>query len=157
VIRSAGTPTRAGETSGRKLVSNAISILASDVVNRASTFVLYVLVGHYLGPRAFGQFSIALALFYIFQVVSGAGMKTFVTRQVARDRTTTDAYLLNGSVVVAFFFLVSIAVLALFVAAMGYPADTATVILLLSLGLLPYSLTTVCEGVFQAHEEMRVD
>jgi O-antigen/teichoic acid export membrane protein len=137
-----------------RLFRNAASILASDVFNRGSTFLLYVLVGRYLGQREFGQLSLALALFYVFQVLAGAGLKVCITRQVAKDATKTDECLLLGSAVAAVFALVSFAATLAFVEIMAYPADTARVILLLNAALLPFALSAVCEGVLQGHERM---
>jgi O-antigen/teichoic acid export membrane protein len=138
----------------RKVARNSMSILASDVVSRASTFVLYALIGRYLGAYEFGQMSLALTLFYTFQVFGAAGLKTLATREVARDPTKAGHYLLTGSLVVVIGSSLSIAALAVFVRAIGYGADTANVILLLSLALLPASLAAVSEGVFQAREQM---
>jgi O-antigen/teichoic acid export membrane protein len=143
-----------GISSVRRIVGNAIFILMSDVVNRASTFVLYALVARYLGAFEFGQMSLALMLFYTFQVFATAGLKTLVTREVAKDQTETDKYLVNGSVVVVVSSLLSITTLLLFVRLINYSRDTASIILLLSLGLLPYSLSVICEAVFQAWERM---
>jgi O-antigen/teichoic acid export membrane protein len=138
----------------RKIARNTASLLASDATNRAATFVLYALVGRRLGAYEFGQMSLALTLFYISQVLAVAGLKTLITREVARDRSKTDLYLVNGSVIAILASMVSLAGMRLFVQAMNYSADTSTVILLLTLALLPYSLSAVCEGVFQAWEQM---
>jgi O-antigen/teichoic acid export membrane protein len=138
----------------QRVISNALSILTSDVLNRATTFIIYALVARYLGAFEFGQLSLALTLFYTFQVMAGAGLKTLITREVAKDRTKTDCYLVNGSVVVVFFSLGSLIVLKLFLWLMAYSADTTAVILLLSLGLFPFALAAVCEGVLQAWERM---
>lgn len=138
----------------RRVAGNAASLLASDLVNRAATFVLYALVARNLGAYHFGQLALGFTLFYLFQVLAGAGLKTLITREVAKDRSRTGLYLINGSAVVAVTSLISIATLWLLVAAMGYSEDTAEVIRLLSLGLLPYSLSVVAQSVFQAWERM---
>jgi O-antigen/teichoic acid export membrane protein len=138
----------------RRTVGNAVSILTSDVVNRATTFVLYALIARYLGPFEFGQMSLALTLFYTFQVLAVAGLKTLITREVARNKTGADQYLVNGTLVVAMFSLFSITILWLFVRLMDYNTETASIILLLSLGLVPYALSAICEAIFQAWERM---
>ncbi len=138
-----------------RVIGNAVSILASDVINRATTFILYALVARYLGAFEFGQLSLALTLFYTFQVLAVAGLKTLITREVAKDTTKTDRYLVNGSIVVIVSSLLSIAFLLLIVRLMNYSSDTSSIILLLSLGLLPYSLSAICEAVFQAWEKMQ--
>jgi len=139
----------------RKVAGNAASMLTSDAVNRATTFVLYALIARHLGTHEFGQMSLALTLFYISQVIALAGVKQVIVRAVARDRTTTSQYLTNGTLIVGLASLLAIAGLMLFVLLIGYSADTAAVILLISIGLLPYAFSAICEAIFQAWERMR--
>jgi O-antigen/teichoic acid export membrane protein len=143
-----------GRTTLPRIAANVVSLLSNDVMNRATTFLLYALVARYLGAFEFGQLSLALVLFYTFQVLAAAGLKTLITREVARDRTRTNLYLLNGILVATGASALAMAALAIFVQLMAYSGDTASVILLLSLGLLPFALSSVCEAVFQAHERM---
>jgi O-antigen/teichoic acid export membrane protein len=139
-----------------RILANALSILTTDVVNRGTTFVLYALVARYLGAFQFGQLSLALTLFYTFQVLAAAGLKTLVVREVARDKEKTSSYLVNGSVTLVATCLLSIGVLFVFVRLMGYARPTASLILLLSLGLVPAALTRLFEAVFQAWEKMHL-
>jgi O-antigen/teichoic acid export membrane protein len=138
----------------RKTSGNALSILTSDVMNRVTSFVLYAMVARHLGTQEFGQLTLALTLFYAFQVFAVGGLKTLIVRQVAKDRTQTRLYFLNGILIVAFSSVVSLIALWSFVRVMHYPPSTTRVILLLSLGLLPYTISAVCEGLFQAWERM---
>lgn len=140
----------------RRVGANAASLLASDVINRATTFALYALVARSLGTYQFGQLSLALTLFYTFQILAVAGLKTMVTREVARHRERTEELLVNGSVVVLATTMAAITAQLLFVWAMGYSRDTANVVLLLSLGLIPYALSAICEAIFQGWERMRL-
>lgn len=139
----------------RKTGGNAISILTSDVMNRATSFFLYALVARHLGANEFGQLSLALTLFYTFQVCAVSGLKTLITREVTKDRSQTGRYFVNGSLLVALASFASILVLGGFVWFMNYPHETSRIILLLSLGLLPYALSAICEAIFQAWEQMR--
>jgi O-antigen/teichoic acid export membrane protein len=133
---------------------NALSILTSDVMNRATSFVMYALVARHLGAQEFGQLSLAFSLFYMFQVFAIAGLKVLVIRQVAKDRSQTSLYFINACMIVTVSSLTSVAALFAFVRLMHYPASTTLVALLLSLGLLPTAISAVCEGIFQAWEKM---
>jgi O-antigen/teichoic acid export membrane protein len=139
----------------REIGSNSLSILTSDVTNRATSFVLYAMVARHLGAFEFGQLSLALSLFYVFQVTAVAGLKVLIVRQVAKDRSQTRLYFINGCLIVAFSSLASLAMLFAFVRLMHYAPATNLVILVLSLGLFPYAISAVCEGIFQAWERMR--
>jgi O-antigen/teichoic acid export membrane protein len=140
----------------RKTGGNALSILTSDAMNRATSFVLYALVARHLGAHEFGQLSLALTLFYIFQVLAVAGLKTLTIRQVTIDRSQTSRYFTAGCAIVTLSSFSSLALLFAFVRLMRYPADTTLVILLTCIGLLPYAISAICEGIFQAWEQMHL-
>jgi O-antigen/teichoic acid export membrane protein len=138
-----------------RMAGNALSIFSSDAVNRATTFLLYLLIARYLGAHEFGQMSLALAFFYTFQIIAVAGLKRLITREVAKDPATTELYLVNASVLVLLSSVLSILILFVAVRLLHYSPDTASVILLVSLSLIPYSISAVCEAVFQGRQEMR--
>src|ERR1700719_974993 len=133
---------------------NALSILTSDAMNRATSFVMYALVARHLGAPDFGQLSLAFSLFYLFQVFAVAGLKVLIIRQVAKDRSQTHLYFINACMIVATASFTSVAALFAFVRLMHYPPGTTLVALLLSIGLFPTAISAVCEGIFQAWEKM---
>ncbi|MCB0194329.1 MAG: flippase [Anaerolineae bacterium] len=139
----------------KTMVRNIGSILTSNVVNKGTSFVLYALVARYLGAFEFGQLSLSLTLFHIFQIFAVAGIKTFITREITGNKTLTNQYLVNAGATVLVFSAFTVGFAALFVRLMNYNSDTASVILLLSLGLFPYTLSQICEGIFQAWEKMQ--
>ena len=139
----------------RNIGGNALAILTSDAMNRATSFVVYAMVARKLGAFEFGQMSLALSLFYIFQIFAVSGVKTMLIREVAKDRSLTRKYFVNGCLIVAVMSFVSLAALFGFVRAVHYTGSTKLVVLLLSLGLLPSAITAICEGIFQAWERMR--
>src|ERR1700730_16461205 len=120
----------------RKAGANALSILTSDVMNRATSFVMYALVARRLGAQEFGQLSLAFSLFYMFQVFAIAGLKVLVIRQVAKDRSQTNLYFINRCMIFSFSFFSSFAAFFPLFRLMHSPPATTLVALLLSLGLL---------------------
>ncbi|MEZ4706062.1 MAG: flippase [Caldilineaceae bacterium] len=136
------------------MTNNTLAILASDIVNRAATFVLYALVSRHLGAHEFGQMSLGLTFFQTFQLLAVAGMQTLVTREVAKDRTKTNQYLINGSVSIVLFSVLSMLLLLTVTWSMGYALDTTEVILLFSVSLFPYAVSVLCDAVFQGWERM---
>ena len=139
----------------RSVGGNALSILSSDVLNRAASFVVYAMVARHLGAFEFGQLALAFSLFYMFQVSAVAGLKILTIRQVAKDRSLTRMYFNNGCAIVAASSSVSLAALYVFVRLMHYSPATNWIVLLLSLGLFPFAISSICEGIFQAWEKMR--
>ena len=138
----------------RQVGGNALSILTSDVMNRATSFVIYAMVARHLGAQEFGQLSLAFSLFYMFQIFAVAGLKVLIVRQVARDRSQTRLYFVNSCAILTVSSLLSLTVLFTFLRLMHYSSSTTFVILLLSIGLFPAAISAVCEGIFQAWERM---
>ena len=83
----------------RRFAKNFLAILTSDVLNRGTTFLIYVLGARELGPESFGQMSLALTFFYSFQVIAVFGMPTLLTREVAKDHDQSMKYFSNGMLV----------------------------------------------------------
>jgi O-antigen/teichoic acid export membrane protein len=143
-----------GAATVRRVVVNTMSLLTSDILNKAATFAVYVLVARYTGPRSFGQLSLGLMLLYTFQVFASAGLPVLITREVARCPSSSGRYFANASMIVSAAFFLSLVALFGLVTVSRYPADTAKVILLLGAGILPWSLTMVANAVLQAWEKM---
>src|SRR5258705_8005225 len=139
----------------RQISGNVFAILSSDVMNRVTSFVLYALVARHLGGREFGQLSLALTLFYAAQVFALSGVKTVIIREVATNPVQTGAYFINGSLLVTLSSSICIALLWGFVRLMHYSAATSFFIAVLSMGLIPYALSAVCEAIFQAWQRMQ--
>lgn len=144
-----------GMSKVRLAARNAVSLFASDVFDRGASFILYALVARFLGTREFGQIALAVNLFYVFHIFAVLGMKALMTREIASERDNTGRYLLNGSFLLLVSTLVSIGTLWGLVHVLAYAEDTAFVIMFLSLGLIPYSLSAICEATFQAWERMQ--
>jgi O-antigen/teichoic acid export membrane protein len=138
----------------RQISGNVFAILSSDVMNRVTSFVLYALVARHLGGREFGQLSLALTLFYAVQVFALSGVKTVIIREVATNPSQTGAYFINGCLLVTLSSSICIVLLCGFVRLMNYSPATAFFISVLSIGLIPYTLSAVCEAIFHAWQRM---
>ncbi len=138
----------------KRILSNAVSILSSNILIKATTFILYALVARHSGAREFGQLSLALSLLYTFHIFAVAGLKTLTVREVAKDHSLAFAYLNNASILVIGASIVSFAGLLGLIRLMDYSESTQTIIFALFIGLLPYALSQICEAVFQAWEKM---
>lgn len=135
----------------RNIGANALSILSSDAMNRATSFVIYAMVARHLGAFQFGQLALAMTFFQLFAF---AGLKTLIVREVAKDRSQTRKYFVNSCTIISLISLVSLGVLLGLIRLMHYSPKTNLIIVLLLLGLFPFSISTVCEGIFQAWERM---
>lgn len=141
--------------------SNALSIVSSDAVVRVSNFVIYAMIARYSGALEFGQLSLALSLFFSFQVLASLGQRAHVIRDIARQRNGSDDRVtstgLNAALAAAGIGSVfALIPLGLLILAFGWDRQTITVMLVVFTGLLPASLTQVTHGFLQGLERMRL-
>lgn len=139
-----------------RFVGNAASLLASDVLNKATTFIVYAMVSRYLGAKEFGQLSLGLLLLYVFQVLATAGLPNLITRSIARRPTRTARYLSHGLVTTAMSSVAATLLMLALPWLMAYDRDTATVISLLAMALAPYALALVIEATFRGNQRMHL-
>ncbi len=140
----------------RRFVTNLAAVLTGDLLNKGTTFLIYILVARHLGAYSFGQMSLALTLFYAFQVIAAFGMQTLITREIAKDEQVAGRYFVGGLLVGLVASLAAMVLLIVSVVALNYPLDTRNVILVTSLGLIPFAVASTCEAVIRGWEKMHL-
>lgn len=138
----------------QKLGLNSIAILTSDVMTRASTLVLYMLIGRYGDKDHFGQLSLGLMLLYTFHVFAVAGLPTLLVRKVARAPQRARSIWYHGYVAAIFPACLSLGAMASFTWFMSYSWSTTVVVLLLALALIPYAAGVIAESVIRGSQSM---
>lgn len=139
----------------RHVITNTLSLVTNDMVNRAITFVVYALIARFLGAYEFGQMSLTLTIFYLLQSLAPVGLKILLVRDVARNKERSGEYLVNGSLVALVSSFLALLLMGIFLFVMRYSNDTVLIIFIISLGLVPYSVSAVCEALLQSHEQIR--
>ena len=139
-----------------RLSRNILALFSSNALGRVVNFIVYVLVARTLGPYSYGQLSLAFILFYTFQVISVAGLRTLLIREIASHKEDTARYVSSGFVIILATSLLATVALLLFVIVMGYAPDTGRSVLIIGFALLPFALSALCEAVFQAWERMEL-
>ncbi|MFB0527468.1 MAG: flippase [bacterium] len=138
----------------KRLVKNTGAVLLAQVAEPVCSFILVLFVARSLGVSGLGKFSIAISLFFIFQTISSLGFSHLITREVARDRSKANKYLINGSFVGFFFALLTAGAMCLAGYLLNYPADTALAIYILSLALVPVVFSLVFHSICRAFERL---
>jgi O-antigen/teichoic acid export membrane protein len=144
------------QTETRRFAGNLISILSSDVVNRGTTFVIYIAVSRQLGTLAFGQLSLALALFYSFQTVAAFGLQQFITREVAKHSGESQRYFSNALAIGLLTSTVATALMMAMTLVLNYSPETRNLILAISLGIIPFVIGSICDSVIRGLEKMHL-
>ena len=131
----------------RRVAANISALLTSVVTTRATRFVIYAMIGRTLGASDLGRIAIAVALLQLIGRISLVGLPTLAAREVAADRSTAGAFLVNGGLTIALTATAAYGVLFVVIAAIGYESATADVIWVLFIGLIPFGLSQMTEAV----------
>jgi O-antigen/teichoic acid export membrane protein len=141
----------------QRLLSNTALAFAANVVVKASTSILFILIGRQLGPTDSGVFSLGTTYFTIVFGLSALGLHELLVREVAPRRQESTHYLANY---LALRLVSSLLVYLLLIVALRfllpYNAETEQVILILSLAAIPEAVFSICAALFEAHERLAV-
>jgi O-antigen/teichoic acid export membrane protein len=150
---------RAQETGISRVARNSLAPIILNLFNRGIDFAFAFVMLRVLGPDNAGIYYYAAFIFGWFDIFTNFGLNTFLTREVARDRSQAGRYLWNTSLLRLLLMIIGIALLLGFLfarqSAVSPPLTQEAVIAigLLYVGLLPNSLSTGLSAFFYAFEQ----
>ena len=146
-------------TSAARIARNSLAPILLNLFNRSIDFALAAVVLRILGPEDAGVYKYAIVVFIWFDIFTNFGLNTFLTREVARDRSRAGYYFFNTSVLRIVLIIVGVLPLVAFLGArqsfVQPPLNQEALLALglLYLGLLPNSLSTGMTALFYAFEK----
>lgn len=138
----------------RTIAKNAGALFVGLIIYNVLGFFITMYTARYLGATGFGILSLALSITGIFAVFSDLGLSTLMIRDVARDKSLTDRYVTNVSILKILLAGLTFGLVALTVTVLGYPKLISTVIYLITVSTVLNAFATVLTAVFQANEKM---
>jgi O-antigen/teichoic acid export membrane protein len=132
-------------------MKNTFIILFGSIVRMVSSFVLVVLVARYLGKAGMGEFSFLVSLFWLFQTIALLGIQPLITREVAKNLSKTNEFLVNGFWIGGVSAILMMIVMILYVVLAGYSHDLQLAAVYMSIALVWTTLSLVFQSVFIAH------
>jgi len=134
---------------------NTAFLGATRIVERAGGILLAVFIARWLGVRDLGIYSAAFAYYALIAPAGELGFVNLLVREIGKDRSTTNRYLVHASVIAAVASTAAIGVFWLVVPRLRLDHDLKASILIISLALLPRTLNLIQEAVFIAHQQVR--
>jgi O-antigen/teichoic acid export membrane protein len=146
----------------RRVAKNSVVPIALSFLNRIVDMGFAALMARILGPAGSGQYFYAIVVFGWFEILVNWGLNALLLREVARDRDHANRYFVNTTILRLFLFVLSMPVLALFLASRqmlpgnDLASDTIGAILLLYIGLIPGTISAGLTALFQAYERHEI-
>jgi O-antigen/teichoic acid export membrane protein len=146
-------------TTTQRVAKNSIAPMLLNLFNRLIDFAFAALMLRILQPANAGNYYFAIVIVGWLEIVMNFGLNTYLTREVARERSNANAnrFLLNTSILRMILGGVALPVLiaGLLIGngVFQLTIDTAITIVILALAQVPSSLSTGITAMFYAYEK----
>jgi O-antigen/teichoic acid export membrane protein len=149
-------------STARRVAKNSLAPIVLNLMTRAVDMGFAALSARLLGPEGSGKYVYAVVVFSWFDIFVGWGLNTLLLREVARDKRQANRYLVNTTVLRVILMGLAVPLLGLFFVGRHALSDTPvasdsiTAIVLLFVGLAPFTLSTGLTALFQAYEKHEI-
>lgn len=133
---------------------NSIFLLASQVISKLAGFAGVVLLARILTVSDFGLLALALAITGIVSLFVELGLDQLMIREVARDQRQIPAYFTDAMLIKLVLSIAALIVTILAVRLAGFDAGVASVIMILTLAMLPAGFYHLLVALFMGLEKM---
>jgi O-antigen/teichoic acid export membrane protein len=130
--------------------------MSNQITQNVTSFLLSISIARILGPYELGQYTLAFTFYYIFMTMSSQGLKTLITREMARTPEKIMTCLVSGSLLQFIFSGIAYTALVLLVLLLPYRHATTLICWIVGAALIPYGVSNVTEAIFQATEKMHL-
>lgn len=137
----------------RSIAKNSAALLAVKIFMPLSYFIITISLARMLGVKSFGVYSIIFAYYGILRIIATFGIDSFLIKEIARDRSLASFYLNNAYFLGIIFSCINIVIMNAALSMSSYSYEVKMAGFVLSLALLPASLTQYAEAVFIAFQK----
>jgi len=140
----------------KRLTINAVFIMIAKGLQPIISFAMILAIGRKLGVTSFGIFSTAISYILIFQIIASFGLRTLITREVAKHRDKAHSYIVNSLyIAIPLSIITGIAMVLFVVYIIKLDAETAKITCLLGISLLASAILECFEGVLAGFEKIQ--
>ncbi|MFA5339468.1 MAG: flippase [Candidatus Omnitrophota bacterium] len=76
-----------------RIAKNSLAMMAAEIINKVLALILSIAIARWMGDVKFGQYAFIITLMMLFQIIADIGLDGLVTREVAKQKDRTLAYL----------------------------------------------------------------
>lgn len=136
----------------RSVFKNTVALFLARVGYMGSSILLVFYLSRMLQAEGLGSYSTAMALFGLGELACELGLSNFIPRELAKDLSQTNRYLIHTGILVLASAFVTVITLAGLGPHLGYSAETVISIYLIALALIPTALRVVIGAIFICHQ-----
>ena len=137
----------------RLIFKNTFALSIASAGQLIGNMVLFFYLSRLLQAEGLGIYSTVIAIFHTASLGCGIGFTSFLPRELPKDLSKTNKYLIHASLVSVATALFIVVCLSLITPHLGYLLLTDIGIKIISLALIPESMMIVLFAVFIAHQK----
>ncbi len=115
------------------IFKNTLALSVPNVLNPFISFILVLVISHYIGVKGLGEYSLVLSYLGIFNTLAALGLEDLVVREVTRRPDDAHMFFLNAGIFGSISSLLALVAMDVLVAVMGYEKQVVYAAFLCSL------------------------
>ncbi len=132
------------------ILKNAVVLGLSQIIERASTVYLSIFVARKLGAAGLGIYSAAMVYYGLLFLAAELGTTTYLTREIAKDRSKTSVLVVHAAVLSGALALVLAVGFQLVLPSLHFSHDLSRALYVIVWAVFPAGLKAIQESVFIA-------
>ena len=139
-------------STAKLLVKNTIILIFGEVLSRAMSLILIVLIARYLGEIGLGKYSFVFAFVGVFSMLSDFGANVYMNKELSRDTSLAKEYL--GKIFVFKLIIGAVAALlpVIVIIFTNQSSEIKIGVLLAAMGMFMYYIAFPFRAVVNAFE-----
>ncbi len=141
----------------KRIAKNSSYIMGANIVKKALSFILTIIVARYLGVESFGELSFSLSFVALFSIITDFGAQTLINREIARNRKDVNLFVSNVMMMKILLSVVFFIVIFSLSWLLGYEGLVLTLIFLAGVIQMLQSFDKPLSSAFRGFEIMQFD
>ncbi len=138
-----------------KFFKNTLAISLAHGLQPFLSLVLSLAIARLLGKESFGVYATIFYLIAIFEMISSLGVKTVLTREVAKDKSSASNYITSSVIVTFALSILAIILLHITVRSIKYDDIILQPVYILAWSLIASGIADSLEGILQGLEKIQ--
>lgn len=136
------------------ILNNVKVMFIAQIITWSASFVLIMLLPRYFGADEYGHLYFVISLTMLGAMVIDLGLGSFFVKEIARDKSKVNEFLMNGVCLRIITWLAVMAGLFIYIWMMGYSRETFILLFILGFGKLLEMIADLGHRIFQSFERL---
>lgn len=127
--------------------------MVGRISSLVGSFILSYVLARTLSVTGLGIYATIFSYYSVAATICSVGIRSYLTRDIARDLSKTNRYMMHAAVLTAGISLLGNGVFFLIVSQLNYAPETIWGIIIINSALFPATWGAIYESVFVAHQK----